>query len=98
MKTLENKETTIVQNVDGSIKPLTYTDLLKICLNNPPQGGFSVTEMRQRLKIIDSLETANGKIKLEDADYVLTSTCVKDFKWAQMHKDILEFIDHVLKA
>lgn len=96
MKSIDNKTTVIVQVVEGKESKMTYHDLLKLIMNVPPQNGYTISEMRQRLKIYAELEPdKKNKINLEDADFAVLKKCVLDFKWAQAHKDIVAFVDHI---
>lgn len=96
MKAITNKETTIVTKEGDSERKMTYLDLLKLIMNQPPANGYTISEMRQRLKIFAELvEDKKNKINLEDADFTVVKKCVLEFKWAQPHKDIVEFVDHL---
>lgn len=91
MKTLDNKRFLLGTN------EVQYSELIKTCLNNVPQGGFTPQEMKERMKILDVLETANGTIELEDADAKKMKDCVKQMKWGLLDKNLIEFIDSVEK-
>jgi len=51
---------------DANLNP---GNLLAQCLNPPNGGGINVTEMALRLPIAQKLRVANGKVKLEDAEW-----------------------------
>lgn len=96
MKTIDNKTTNLSFLVEGKEKKMTYKDILKLILDLPPEKGYSITEMRQRLKIYAEIEPdKKNKINLEDADFSILKKLVLDFKWAQHHKDIVAFVDHI---
>ncbi len=98
MKTITNKTTKII---DGSKTPavaFTHAELLKVVINFPPQAGFSVSEMRDRLRIWGFLDTAtmeNKDILLEDADFNTLKAKFDEFKWTQVHEDIVALADHL---
>lgn len=94
MKKLENKTTEIA---NGEEK-LTYAGLLKIVLMVTPQGGYSLTDMKTRLKLTDLLEKANGEIELEDADYTYLKPLLSNMKWGVVNKGIIELCDDFEKA
>lgn len=94
MKTIKNKQTQLPK-AEGEW--MTYGDLIKACLNTPPQGGFSIEDMRSRLNIFDICDKANGSLKFEDTQAELIKTVVKDYKWGIMHLDLVEFTDEVNK-
>lgn len=98
MKTFENKETEITQgNEDGSKTNLGYANLAMVGLNTPPQGGWTPTEMRERINVLAKLDAPLGtKIKLEDAEFNLVVAC-SNVKWQFMHKDVVAFIDYLEK-
>lgn len=81
-----------------------YSDLIKVCLNDRPQQGFSIEEMRKRIKVLDVIEDAIEKAEVdrsevsfefEDDQAALIHQCVKQMKWFQLNKEIVEFVDHV---
>lgn len=96
MKTIINKETTIIDESKDPKVTYNYGELLKLGINNPPQGGFSISEMKVRLKIWGILDTAGTKnIELEDADFNILKSRFDEFKWAQAHEDIVALSDHL---
>lgn len=99
MKEFENKVTTI-EDVTENAKDgkATYATLVTHCLNIQPQGGFGMDEIEVRLRIKAVTGSANGKIKLEDADYNKLNELVKGSVWPAIHEDILMFKDDVADA
>jgi hypothetical protein len=91
MKTLPNQIFSI--EIPGIKSPVTTASLLKLCLANPPQGGFDYKEMRARNKIEDAVETVEpgGTIELEDADHAVAVQCVTAMRWGIRHKDLAKF-------
>jgi len=90
MKRLENKQTTLKMND----KEAKYSDLIKICINAPVQGGFNIQQIKQRLRISEALET-DGDLKFEDNDADNLQEIVSEFKWATVHKDVVQFVEDV---
>lgn len=90
MKKLENKQTTLKMND----KEAKYSDLIKVCINAPVQGGFNIQQIKQRLRIADALET-DGDLKFEDNDADNLEEIVSEFKWATVHKDVVQFVEDV---
>ncbi len=100
MRTIVNKSTEITMaDESGEAIFMTYADLIKICLNNPPKNGWTTDEMRKRIKIEDKLEDlkAEGDISLEDAEFDKVVECSK-VPWQFKHKDIIAFEDSLLSA
>lgn len=91
MKTVENKKLKIPGDVEE------YSDLIMICVKNPPQGGYNVDEMRKRIKVMDVIEKGGDSLGFEDADYECVKQCVKSMRWASVHKDIIDFVDYISK-
>ncbi len=89
MKTVENRKLSI----QGGIEK--YSDLITICMRNPPQGGYDVEEMRKRIKVMDTLDKGGKTLEFEDADFECVKQCVKNMRWASIHKEILEFVDYI---
>jgi len=81
--------------IPGIKSPVTVATLLKLCLANPPQGGFDYKEMRARNKIEDAIETVEpgGTIELEDADHAVAVQCVTAMRWGIKHRDLAKFAE-----
>ena len=93
MKTFENKTVEI-----KGAAPTSYAELLKVCLDVPPQGGFTTTEMKARLRVSSALDKANGHIELEDADYNKLVELIKDMKWGVVSQDLVDLEEAVINA
>lgn len=93
MKTFENKTVEI-----KGAAPTSYAELLKVCLDVPPQGGFTTTEMKSRLRLANALDKANGHIELEDSDHSKLMELVKDMKWGVVSQDLIDLEEAVLNA
>ena len=92
MKTLELKQTELKINQDGNA---TYKDLILLCVNAPKQGGFSISEIKSRLQIVDAVEKAGDTLQLEDTPADLLNEIVSDFKWGSVHADIVQFVEDI---
>ncbi|RTL56230.1 MAG: hypothetical protein EKK37_17305 [Sphingobacteriales bacterium] len=83
---------------DNMGKPfeLSTTDCLKIALNTTPTQGFNPAEMRQRIKLLDSVEAikkGQKEWKVEDNDWNKIKDCVNASTWGILSKNILEFTE-----
>lgn len=94
MKTLENKTTTIK---DPSDQYVDYAFLLDAVLKIQPAGGYSLDDMKKRIKIQNVLETSDETIPLEDADAEYMKPLVRNMKWNMVHADLITFSDDVEK-
>jgi len=92
MKTLEHKQTKLKLNQDGNA---SYKDLILLCVNAPKQGGFTITEIKSRLQIVDAVEKAGDTLQLEDTPADLLNEIVSDFKWGSVHADIVQFVEDI---
>jgi len=92
MKTLELKQTELKINQDGNA---SYKDLILLCVNAPKQGGFTITEIKSRLEIVDAVEKADGSLQLENSAAQLLQEIVSEFKWGSVHADIVQFVEDV---
>lgn len=97
MKIVENKKTSITGDGSGGKRiEFKYSDFFKLCINNPGDKGFTIVEMKQRLKVLEAIEKEkSGKISFEDADFVLLKQALNTFPWAQVHKDIAGMSDYL---
>ena len=106
MKEIEIKKTSIKSNIikdagDTMKKKeyVDYADFIKVCVNHIVKGGFSTDEIRKRSRILEALDAEkDGKIILEDADFVTLKNCIKVMQWGFMHKDIINFVDDIEKC
>ena len=86
---------------------LTYTDLMEICLDIVPQGGFTPKDIRERNRIQESIDEYKKKIKdthlkkteskeiqieFEDADYKAFVQIIKLSRWMVRNKDLQAFL------
>lgn len=89
MKTLINKKTEL-EGKDN--EKLDYADMIGVCLNQAKQGGFSLDDIEQRLRIKSATGSKkDDNIELEDSDVQNLKKIVKNTKWPNVHEDILEF-------
>ena len=89
MKKIENKNYTMMADKD---RTATTVDLIKLCLNQPPQGGFNYEDLKNRERIDNALET----MEFEDADFKNLVNYVKAMRWNIRHADILDFINEIV--
>jgi len=91
MKSLDNKQTDIQPNESR----LTYGDLIKSCLDNPPDGGFTRDDIRKRDRIETAVDNGKKEIELEDADADNLKQIVSQMTWGIRHKDLIDFHDAI---
>ena len=68
-----------------------YKSVITMIINSPPREGLSISDMRKRIKILDLLEKSDEILEIEDEYYKLLQGLVKNFKWMQIDKNIIEF-------
>lgn len=88
MSIITNKETKIQIS---ETEKANYGTLIIECLNQVPQGGFTVSEMQKRLNIVNyilSVKT-NDPLDFKAEDAVLVKQVVETKKWNAMHEDIV---------
>ena len=77
--------------------PTSAADLLIASVQTPPQGGFSVDEIKARLRIHTAAELANkneaAAIELEDADFNKARECVGAMRWGVVDAGIIKFVE-----
>lgn len=71
----------------------SYNNLIKLCLDKMPNGGFTPQEMRLRINIINKMK--DESFELEDAEYVKLNECVKQMTWGMLDEGILEFVEYI---
>ncbi len=64
----------------------------------PPQQGITVTEMRNRLRIIEIIEKAKDTLLLEDADYTVLCDLFAMVPWGVNERFIIRVQDELVAA
>ena len=94
---LKKVEETVLINNKQIKTEISYSDLLKVAINAPAQGGYSVSEMSQRLKLFDAVDQAeknnDGKVAFEDSDFEALKKLVKDTKWSVVSRSVVDFVN-----
>lgn len=96
MKTLKIKD--IEEN---TILPPTmeqnYKGMILHCINQQPQGGITVDDMTNRMRIKNKVMDCNGdgEIEFEDADSKALIGYVNDSRWASVEQGVLDFVADV---
>lgn len=89
------EEMVMIVNQPTQIEILTI-DLLKAAINSPVSGGYSVSEMLHRIKLLDTVEKAEKEkadsIQFEDADYESLGLLAKATRWGVISRTVLEFV------
>lgn len=85
-------------------RELTYKTLISNVLNTSPtnqQGqptGFSPSEMKERVRVLDILEDAEDELVLEDSDHRVLTSALKGFKWGFVHGRLIDFVEEIEEA
>jgi hypothetical protein len=93
MKQFEDIQTAIKAQGDDGLFEAKYSDLIKIALKMPEQGGFSYEDIDHRIKINRALD--KNPISLEDADHKYLVNLIKRTRWNFWHEDLLKFRDDI---
>lgn len=94
MKQIDLKTTQEIGR-DGNAITLRTADLIAIAVNNAPAGGYNVSQMMDRLKILSKIEKLPEEaveLSLEDAEYTNLGVWVKDVKWGILSQFIVDFV------
>ena len=100
MKTLQNKAIDIPQyRKDSDQEHNDYGDLLRYLLSVKTGPGFSVMEMRIRLRLLEITEKGGETFNFEDQDAKDLQKIAEEgekFKvWAVMGQDIINLMDDI---
>jgi len=93
MKKIENKKVDVKKT---DIK--NYFRFIAISINVPPEGGYSIIEMRNRMKILDKITNGNelkDSAEFEDSEFKCIKECVNKMRWGIISKDIIKFADYI---
>ena len=78
----------------GAPRTLTQEQMIRACLDHPPQQGMVASVQRQRFIILDQLEKMKCKVLLLEAkDLEQLQLCVQNMPWNTLDRDILGFSD-----
>lgn len=92
-KTIENRETSMTMKNGQELTKMSYFDIIKLCLDNPPQGGFSRDDIKKRNRIEEKLIGDSAELE-HDEFYSLKKIC-NDMKWITRHTDLESFLDYL---
>lgn len=90
---LSVQENPIVNNRETPVD-LKTLDLVKLAVNQAPEGGYTPEEMTKRIRIldvIDSLPENAEALELEDADFDNLKKWVVQVKWSFVSRFIIAF-------
>lgn len=79
----------VKENVSGRDVFFSYYELLKSVINNPVQGGFSVDEMQQRIRLLSKLKQHKSQFDIKETEFndsMLTRTAVLEIEDADYEK------------
>lgn len=62
------------------------------------QNGATIDEMRKGIRVLDALDSANGTLELEDADWEFLKQKVERMPWAAVDRRFVKFYDDVVQA
>lgn len=108
MKSIELKTATEKASVQGAEREidLSTVSLLKTAINNVPEGGYTASDMLNRIKILDKIEAlprvevstlgdstsvTREFLDLEDAEFALVKGYVGSVKWGVLSRFIIDF-------
>lgn len=87
------------QTVDGKVV-LKSAAVIRGIIENPPNGA-NLSEVRNRLRIIDALEKAGADgMQLEDADHALLARVIQEptQRYVVVSKSFVEICDDIINA
>jgi hypothetical protein len=85
---------------DARLGDIDYKVVLTEVVRRPldPQRGVSIQEMRESLKVLDALESANGTLELEDSDYEHLLQKLTAMPWNVVDRRLVQLVDDVTSA
>jgi len=94
MKTIELKEVPFV--FQGQKDVFIYKDVLSMLMETPEdqQKGANIAEIRKSLRVLDALDSANGELVLEDADFDYLLKRVTGMRFNGANKVFVDFVEY----
>lgn len=91
MKAITNFTTSIKKDEKSM---LTFFEVIQLSINQPKQDGFSIDEIKKRIRVTSAIDIAindpKQKLNIEDADFETLMDCWRQMKWGVIHKDIIK--------
>lgn len=60
---------------------------------NISSDGISISEMRERIKLLDKVDNATDTLKLEDAEFEKVKSLLENFKFGVVSKHVLKLCE-----
>ena len=89
MKTITNKK--VKWEYQGNKFDTDYFGMLKTAVDNVPKDGLNITQMRDRLNLLDKLSKAKDELELENAEFRLIYSYMQSQRWAVITQEIADF-------
>jgi hypothetical protein len=85
---------------DANTETMKYSVVLREVIRRPlnPQAGMGIDEMRQSIRVMDALDSADGTLELEDSDYQHLRSKVDAMQWLLVDRRIIQLVDDVRNA
>ena len=77
------------ENIGGRDMFFSFYELLKSVINNPVQGGFSVEEMQQRIRLMNKVKEHQADFDIKESEFndsMLNRTAVLELEDADYEK------------
>ena len=94
MKTIELK--TVPLNIHGVESQFSYGEFIGLLMETPekPESGAGIGEIRNSIRVLDALKSADKELVLEDADFSYLLQRVKSARFTASNKVFIDFIDY----
>lgn len=92
-KTIENKPSKLKKQVGTEFVEMGYFDVIKLCLDSVPAGGFTRDDIKKRNRIEEKLIGEHATLE-HDEFYTIKKIC-NDMKWANRSVEIETFLDYL---
>lgn len=89
MKAIENKKVSI------NSKETTYAEVICVCNDAAPAGGWTASTMAQAIKIDSLMKSDQDVINIEDADLVYIQKLIKEAKFTVKDIEIVNFCEYI---
>lgn len=76
-------------------QPVEYSQLLIGALNQPPQGGFTPSVMKERIELIDRLEDAKDTLEVSSEELAIIKKLVANQSFGIIDKGLIEYTDYI---
>ncbi len=89
----ENNKPKLKEN--GELQYATFGDLLTLVVNQIPERGHSILDIRNRLEIIEAIDKARDTIRVNKNHLAVLKSDFNSYRWLKVNQFIVQLEEHL---